>query len=70
MICLKERGRASGSALPGRAWERGMSGTRSEAEPLEMRYQAEPGNEELLCSIEILFGGFYIRWLFNCLTSR
>ena len=49
MICLKERGRASGFALPGSSWERGERGEKqgkSEAEPLEMRYQAEPGNEK------------------------
>ena len=64
IVCWKERGGASGSALPGRAWERGMSGTRSEAEPLEMRYQAEPGNEELgaskFYSAGSIFGGFSI----------
>ena len=41
------RGRASGYALPGRAWK-GMEGLFEgwgEAEPLDMRYQAEPGNE-------------------------
>jgi len=43
---LKERGRASGYALPGRAWKgRGKRREKSEAEPLEMRYQAEPVNE-------------------------
>ena len=50
MICLKERGRASGYALPGRAWKgnegRGKRMEKSEAEPREMRYQAEPVNEE------------------------
>ncbi len=33
---------------------------KSEAEPLELRYQAEPDNEEFsLWSIRILCGGFY-----------
>ena len=48
MICLKERDRAKASALPGRAGRgtRGKRREKSEAEPLEMRYQAEPVNEE------------------------
>jgi hypothetical protein len=45
------RGGASGYALRGRAWERGIGAIEGllvgwgEAEPLDMRYQAEPGNE-------------------------
>jgi hypothetical protein len=45
------RGGASGYALPGRAWELGNEGMEGllvglgEAEPLDMRCQAEPGNE-------------------------
>jgi len=43
------RGGASGYALPGRAWKgreiEGLFEGWGEAEPLDMRFQAEPGNE-------------------------